>query len=509
MDNDKIFQPGQKLDADLQKELDDALGDMSLDELIEAEQSQANEAGQKGTGQGVRKGRVIAVHGDDIFVDVGGRSDGLLPAEQFRDDPLPEVGDEIEVTLEGFDASNGLIKLSREGAVLAATWDSIEVGQIIEGRVTGHNKGGLELIFNGIEAFMPISQIDTIRVEDLNPYMNERLQCIIQEIDFSQENVIVSRRDLLKKQAGESAEKVWEEIHEGKVVRGKVRSIMPYGAFVDIGGVDGLLHIRDMAHSRVEKPEDIVHVGQELELRVLSADKEAKRIGLGLKQTLQDPWEDADVKWTSGATVNGRVVKLMDFGAFVELDPGVEGLIPIGEMSFRRIGHPREVLQAGDMIKVAVMNVDVEKKRISLSLKKAGDDPWQGAAVRWAKGSIVEGTVTRIADFGAFVELVPGIEGLIHISELSPKRVSTVGSVVSQGQAVQVKVLEVDEDRQRISLSIKQITEPAGESAESHMSVTEYENRQASQPQSKRKKPLKGGLEGGGASTKFGNLNIG
>ena len=362
MDKDNLFQPEQTLDADLQKELDEALGSMSLDELIEAEEKQAKSAGQKGTGQGVRKGRVLAIHGDDIFVDIGGRSDGLLPADQFTDEPLPEVGDEVEVTVEGFDASNGLVKLSREGAVLAATWDSIAVGQIVEGVVKGHNKGGLELRINGIDAFMPISQIDTVRVEELQPYMNDRLQCIIQEIDFNKETIIVSRRELLKQQAAESAEKIWDTLHEGKIVSGKVRSIMPYGAFVDIGGVDGLLHIKDMAHSRIEKAEEIVHVGQELELRVLSADKDAKRIGLGLKQTLADPWEAAETKWVPGNTVNARVVKLMDFGAFVELEPGVEGLVPISEMSFRRINHPKEVVKVGDMIKVAVMTVDVGEK---------------------------------------------------------------------------------------------------------------------------------------------------
>ena len=508
MDKDNIYQPSQSLGADLQKELDDALGGMSLDELMDAQDSPVAAGGQ-GTGKGVRKGRVIAVNGDDIFMDMGGRHDGLLPAEQFSDDPLPEVGDEIEVTIEGFDADNGLVKLSRQGAVLAATWDSIAVGQTVEARATGYNKGGLELVINGIDAFMPISQVDTMHVEDLKPYVNTKLECLVQQIDFNKESVVVSRRELLKLRAAEAAEKLWETLAEGQIVQGRVRSIMPYGAFVDIGGVDGLLHVKDLAHGRVEKVEDVVHVGQELELCILKLDREAKRVGLGLKQTLQDPWDDAEVKWQPGSTVSGRVVKLMDFGAFVELTPGVEGLVPIGEMSFRRIGHPREVVQVGDMLKVAVMAVDIEAKRISLSLKQAGDDPWQGAAVRWAEGSVIEGSVTRVADFGAFVELTPGVEGLVHISELSPKRVATVASVVSPGQAVQAKVLEVDEERQRISLSIKQLQESdAGPAA---MSLADYEKQT---PASKSKndtnnKPLKGGLDSQAVKTKFGNLNIG
>jgi small subunit ribosomal protein S1 len=504
MDKDNIYQPSRAMEADLQKELDEALGDMSLDELLQAEEASTGQANEHDPGQGILKGRVIAVSGDDVFVDIGRRHDGLLPAEQFRDEPLPQVGDEIEVTIEGFDQANGLIKLSRQGAVLAATWDSIAVGQVVEARATGYNKGGLELVINGIDAFMPISQVDTAHIEDLKPFVNTKLECLVQRVDFNKESVVVSRRELLKLRAAQAAEELWETIHEGQIVQGCVRSIMPYGAFVDIGGIDGLLHVKDLAHGRVEKVEDVLHVGQELELCILKLDREAKRVGLGLKQTLQDPWDDAEVKWQPGATVSGRVVKLMDFGAFVELVPGVEGLVPIGEISFRRIGHPREVVQVGDMLKVAVMSVDPEKKRISLSLKQAGDDPWQGAAVRWAEGSVVAGSITRLAEFGAFVELTPGVEGLVHISELSPKRVATVASVVSPGQAVQVKVLEVDEERQRISLSIKQVQE--SDAMPDAMSLADYEKQS---PASKSKKNLKGGLDSKSVKTKFGNLNIG
>ncbi len=505
MDNENYFKPETKIDDALQREIDEAFGDMNLADLLDAEDKK--ETGQRGTGVGVRKGKVIAIHGDDIFVDVGGRSEGLLPADQFRDEPLPVVGETIEVVIEKFDSNEGILRLSRDGAVQAASWETIEVGQIVEGRVTGHNKGGLELVVNGIDAFMPISQIDIARIEDLTPYTNEKLECLISEVDHREGNLIVSRRDLMKKRQGELADELWETLHEGKVLQGTVRTIMPYGAFVDIGGCDGLLHIRDMAHSRVEKPEDIVHVGQELEVKVLSIDKDEKRIGLGLKQTLADPWDGAEGRWGVGETFSGRITNLASFGAFVELEPGVEGLIPIGELSFRRIGHPKEVVNAGDVVKVRILNVDSEQQRMSLSIKQAGEDPWVGASVRWAAGSNVEGTVTRTTDFGAFVELAPGVEGLIHISQLSDKRIATVTSVVSVGQTVTARVVEVDEERRRIGLSMKPESSGSSEAA-SEGTLADLEAIQ-NKPERKRKKPLKGGIESGTAKTRFGDLNMG
>ncbi|MBN1556034.1 MAG: S1 RNA-binding domain-containing protein [Phycisphaerae bacterium] len=508
MDRENLFRPESKLDDDVQRELDAALGDRSLQDIIDAEDGVAKATASKRPGSGVRKGKVVAIHGDDIFVDVGGRSEGLLPATQFsEDEPIPNEGDEVEVVIEGYD--DGVLRLSREGAVQAATWDTLEKGQVVEARVTGHNKGGLEVAFGGIKAFMPISQIDLARVDDLAPYVGEKFPCVVTDIDYSQQNVIVSRKDYLKREAAKQAETLWETIHEGKIVAGRVRSIMPYGAFVDLGGTDGLLHIKDMAHGHVEKPEDIVHVGQELEVRVLNFDRDKKKIGLGLKQTQADPWEGAEGKWPVGTSVSGRITRLADFGAFIEIEPGVEGLIPISEMSFRRIGHPKEVVKAGDVVRVQVLNVDSQAKRIGLSLKQAGDDPWQGASVRWSPGSVVEGTVVRITDFGAFIDLAPGVEGLVHISELDHKHVASVKAVLSEGQAVQVKVLEVDEERRRIGLSLKQAKEaPAGMVAPAEGTLADLHAVQA-QSRKKRKKTLKGGLDAGGTQTPFGELKMG
>ena len=482
------FRPEVKLDDQLQKELDDALGDMSLADLIDAEQESAPTPA-KTAGEGVKRGRVLDIQRDAIFVDMGGKSQGLLSSRQFdEDEPLPQIGDMVEVTIEGYNAAEGLLMLSRKGAVMAAAWETIGEGQIVEGRVTGHNKGGLELTINNIRAFMPISQIEMFRVEDISPYVDQKFKCQVIEVDRADRNVIVSRRAMLEFEAEQMREHIWETLEEGKVVAGVVRSIMPYGAFVDIGGIDGLLHIRDMSHVRIEDPKEIVSEGLQVQVKILSIDRDEQRISLGLKQTMPDPWLGADTKWLTNTVVSGRITRVMDFGAFVELEPGVEGLVPISELTFeRRVNHPNEIVTEGEVTKVRIMTVDVQAKRISLSIKRIGDDPWIGASFRWPEGSIVSGIVTRVADFGAFVELTGGVEGMVHISELSLDRVRAVTDVVNQGDRVEAKVLSVDEQARRMSLSISKCA-TASESVE-------IQDDQPAPPPRKRKNPLKGGLE--------------
>lgn len=507
---DNFFNPKSQLDPSLEQEIADALGDMSIDDLMAQEEK--SRPAPRAKNDKVIKGKVIDINGEDIFVDIGSRQDGIIGTDQFRDGELPEVGDEIEVVVEGVIASEGLIRLSREGAVQAAAWDTLQKGLKVEGRVTGFNKGGLELDINGIRAFMPISQIslDRIESEALGEYVNQRIECEVSEIDRANSNVIVSRKVMLQRDADAKAQELWQNIHEGMIVQGSVRTIMPYGAFVDIGGIDGLLHIKDMAHSRVEKPQDIVQIGQKLELKVIAIDRENNRVGLGLKQNLADPWDSAAVNYPIDSVVTGKVVKLMDFGAFAELEPGVEGLIPISELAFgRRIAHPHEILSVGDMVKLRVLKVETENHRMSLSLKRLGDDPWVGAEARWPAGGVVEGTVTRITEFGAFVNLGEGVEGLIHISQLSPKRVNSAHEVVREGQTVQAAVLEVDEQRRRISLSLKKLQEDAaGQAAVESQGTMEDLNR-VNENETKKSKQRKGGLDGGSAQTPFGELRLG
>lgn len=472
------------LGESFENELDEALGSMNLASLMDTDLP----SGGAAQAEGVRRGRVVSIQGDDIFIDLGGKSQGVLPTSQFRDGKLPAEGDVIDVTVERYDPDDGLLLLSREGAVRAATWTGLHSGQIVEGRVTGHNKGGLELDVNGIRAFMPISQVDRFRVEHLAPYVNQRFSCEVVEVNRGEQSIVVSRRAVLEREAAETRQRTFDALVEGQIVAGVVKTIMPYGAFVDIGGVDGLLHVRDMGFGRVEDPASVVREGQTLQVMVLRIDRDERKIALGLKQTMADPWDGAEAKWPVDTLVTGRVTRLMDFGAFVELESGVEGLVPIGEMTYeRRIAHPKEIVSAGEVVKVRVLNVDLARRRIGLSIKRAGDDPWMGASMRWPVDSIVEGVVRRTADFGAFVELTPGVEGLVHISELSDAHVRTVADAVRVGDAVKAKVISVDEDARRMSLSIKQ-------AAYSPARDADVPDAAAPAPR-KRKKPLKGGLD--------------
>ncbi|MCG3136306.1 MAG: 30S ribosomal protein S1 [Phycisphaerae bacterium] len=495
MNSDGLMESSsQRLDAELQKEIDEALGDMSVMDLVDPTVSVV--AGQDANR---RTGRVVEIQAEEILVDLGGKSTGILPLKHWGDEPIPAVGDNIEVVVTGYEQGEGLILLSRQDAVTAAAWETLQVGQVVEGRVTGHNKGGLELVVDGIKGFMPISQIERFRVEEeLAPYVNQKLQAKILEIRRKEKSLVLSRRDLLNEQAFQARTDLLNTLEEGRIVRGTVKNIMPYGAFVDLGGADGLLHVKDMGYMRVADPASVVTVGQELEVMVLKVDRSTQKIALGLKQVMKDPWSEAAQKWTADSVVSGRITRLMDFGAFLELEPGVEGLIPIGEMTFqRRINHPREVVNENEVVKVRVMSVDIARKRISLSLKRVGDDPWIGASVRWAGGTVTEGTVRRLADFGAFVELAPGVEGLVHISELAPGRVQRVADVVQEGQLVKIKVLEVDEERRRIALSIKQAHEQLTPTEDwSQYVATGATNAAMSDATAKkRKKPLRGGLD--------------
>ncbi len=486
--NDGIDGGAANLDAEILSEVEAALGDMSLMDLMDQRPASQDQPAT----EGVRRGTVVGVQRDGILIDLGGKSTGVLPKRQLGDEPVPNVGDAIDVTITGYDKDEGLLLLSRQDAVMAATWETLSRGQVVEGRVTGHNKGGLELKIDGIDAFMPISQVDRSRIEDedLPGYINQRLRCQVVEVNRGDKKLVVSRRESLIQEAAQAREEVLANLTEGQVVTGTVRTIMPYGAFVDIGGVDGLLHVRDMGHGRIDDPKTVVQEGQELRVKVLKFDREEQKIALGLKQTLADPWTDAAEKWRVDEVVSGRVTKLMEFGAFLELEPGVEGLIPIGEMTFeRRIAHPREIVSENEIVEVRVMDMDVERQRMSLSIKRVGDDPWVGASIRWAVDSVVEGTVTRTTDFGAFVELASGVEGLVHISELSTEHVRQVSEAVKPGDTVQAKVLDVDESTRRISLSIKQLAEMFDFTGDESAAESE------AKPKPKRKKPLKGGLD--------------
>lgn len=360
------------LDADLDKEIEAAMGGLSEKDLY-------GDGGKQGPRKGAaeaeltgpKKGRVVAVHGGDIFVNIpGARSQGVIPVTQFPEG-TPAVGSEIEVHVDRYDESNGLLLLTRKGAAVHADWSNVAAGMTVEARVTATNKGGLSVDVNGIRGFMPVSQIDLYRVENTEQFVNQKLKCLITEADPQKRNLVVSRRALLEKERDESRAKVWAELAEGQVRAGIVRSVREFGAFVDLGGVDALLHVSEMSWSRVQDPNQVVQPGQTVQVIVLKIDRERKKVGVGLKQLQASPWDQAAQKYTAHSVVTGRVTRLTDFGAFVELEPGVEGLVHISELSPQRVRRPADVVQAGQEIQVAVLRVDPTQRKISLSLKAA------------------------------------------------------------------------------------------------------------------------------------------
>jgi small subunit ribosomal protein S1 len=360
----------RNLDADIESELEAAMSGLSATEMY-GDLSQREKKPAADADQGRKKGKVISVHGGDVFIQVpGGRSEGVLPVTQFPDGP-PVVGTEVEIHIEGYDKDNGLLLLSRRGAAVHADWSSVAEGMIVEARITESNKGGLAVDVNGIRGFMPISQIDLYRVENTEQYINQRLACLVTEVDVAERNLVVSRRALLEKEREESRTRLWAELAEGQIRDGIVRSVRDFGAFVDLGGVDGLLHISEMSWQRVRDPSQLVQPGQAVKVIVLKIDREHRKVSLGLKQLTASPWDQAVANYPPNTVVTGKVTRLMEFGAFVELEPGLEGLIHISELANQRVQRVKDVVQPEQEVKVLVLRVDPAQRRISLSLKAA------------------------------------------------------------------------------------------------------------------------------------------
>ena len=427
------------------------------------------------------QGRIVAVRPPDVFVDFGGKSEGFIPLDEF--DAAPEIGQVLEFLPQGFDRDSGQMRLSLREVKLDANWDSLQVGDVIEARVTGTNIGGLELNVHGIRAFMPKSQIDVQRHDDFGHYVGRKLEAEVVEVDRRNKNLLLSHRAVLERALAAEQAKLKESLEVGQIKTGKVKRLLDFGAFVDIGGLEGLLHVSDISYTRINHPKEVLKVGQELQVQILKLNQEKSRISLGLKQLATDPWTLIEGNYRVGATVEGKVTRLADFGAFVELEPGIEGLIPVSEISWtQRVRHPKEIVNENDTVRVAVLSVDPDKRRISLSLKALTDDPWAQVNTTYAPDTIVKGAVTRTTDFGAFVQLEEGVEGLVHISELSDNRVRAVTDIVKPGEVIECKVLGVDPQKRRISLSVKAATAPADQPVSTEA------------PRRKKDRPMRGGL---------------
>jgi small subunit ribosomal protein S1 len=373
LQHEQAYGFGKKIDVfdeEMERQLQEAMSGLS-DKDLYGEPKQQPARGKPAGEAGPKKGKVFRIHGQDVFIDLpGGRTQGVLPLMQFPEGP-PALGTEIEITIEGFDSANGVMLLSRKGAAVDADWSSVAVGMTVEARVTETNKGGLSVDVNGIRGFMPVSQIDLYRVEDLEQFVNQRLLSLVTEVNPAERNLVVSRRALLEKQREEMREKMWNELAEGQIRQGVVRSVRDFGAFVDLGGVDGLLHVSEMSWQRVQDPSSIVQPGQTVKVVVLKLDREHRKIGLGLKQLTASPWDNIGEKYHLGDLVAGKVSRLMDFGAFVELEPAVEGLVHISELAPQRVFRVSDIVKPGQEVQVKVLSVDPAQRRISLSLKAA------------------------------------------------------------------------------------------------------------------------------------------
>lgn len=406
----------------------------------------------------MRRGRITAVRGDDVFVDLTGETrklQGVVPLPQF--DRPPRIGSIMDFVVEREDESQGLIFLSREGAVSRSTWDHLQKGSVVEARVVSTNKGGLELeIIGGIKAFMPASQIDVHPVGDLEPFIGQKLDGCVQEIDHRHKKVVLSRRAHIEAMRKRNRVKLLAEIKVGDIREGTVSNLTDFGAFIDIGGMDGLVHISDIAYERINKPSDVLKKGQSVRVKVLKIEPGKDRMSLGIKQADPDPWEGVDQEFTVGNQVSGKVTRTAPFGAFIEVRPGVEGLLPIAEISWKRIHKVEDVLQVGQIVNVQILEVQFKRKRMTLSLKQAAGDPWADAEATYVKGSRHEGKVVNLTDFGAFVELKQGVEGLVHISELSDKRVGKVSDVLNVGDVKTFRVKDIDPGKRKLSLSLKE-----------------------------------------------------
>ena len=506
--------PIGQTDAEIERQLAQELGDQNIEQMMMADaapdasppDSEAPTptppAQASPTRRQMVRGRISAIRGDDVFVDLRGsdaKNQGVVPLTQFE--RAPRVGSIMDFVVERLDESQGLVILSREGAVGRAAWDELRRGSVVEARVVSTNKGGLELeMVGGVRAFMPISQIDLHFIEDTEPLVGQKLQAQVQEINHRSHKVVLSRRQLLEAEKQSKQEQLWKEIEVGQTRQGTVTGIADYGLFVDLGGVDGMVHVSDMSYRRVDKPTDLAKVGQQVQVKVLKIDQEKQRIGLGMKQVEPDPWLGVADRLKAGDHISARVVRTVDFGAFVEIEPGVEGLVPVSELSWKRVGKPSDVVNEGDVLRLVVQNIDPEKCRISLSLKQVDGDPWIGAERKYEKGSLVDAMVLSITDFGAFVELTPGVEGLVHISELADHRVDRADDILTIGQNQQFRVLEVDEEKQRISLSLKAVANPPTAQPSHNDPTIAYSrgnDRLAGKSKAKKKpgKPLKGGIE--------------
>ncbi len=409
------------------------------------------------------EGIVIRIDGDEVLVDIGYKSEGVVTLDEWeRGDTLPQPGDKISVLLEEVEDDFGLIMLSKRKADRVREWERViknhNEGDVVKGAVLRKIKGGL-LVNIGVNVFLPASQVDIRRPQDIGTYIGREIECVILKIDEARRNIVVSRRKLIEDRRTELKQKLLTDLKDGEVRKGIVKNIADFGAFVDLGGIDGLLHITDMSWGRIGHPTEMVKIDQEIEVMVLHVDREKEKIALGLKQRFPSPWDAVGDKYPVTTKITGEVVNVMSYGAFVKLEDGIEGLVHISEMSWtKRINHPTEIVQIGDKVEVVVLGINKEKQEISLGMKQTLPNPWDDVAAKYPPGAKVKGVVRNLTNYGAFIELEEGVDALLHVSDMSwTRKISHASEMLKKGQELECEVLTVDQERKRIALGLKQL----------------------------------------------------
>ncbi len=410
-------------------------------------------------------GRVIGMNEKEILIDIGFKSEGVIHRDEFTEDNLPEVGEKLDVYLERMEDESGKTVLSKEKADFLRRWTELrnhhETGEIISGRIIRRIKGGMIVDLNGVQAFLPGSQIDVRPVKDFDKYINSDIDLRVVKFNEFRKNVVVSHKAILEESMAEQRDELFDKLEVGSVMEGRVKNITDFGVFIDLGGIDGLLHITDLSWGRVSHPSELIGMDDTLTVKIIDFDQEKKRVSLGLKQLTPHPWDNVDERYPEGTNINGKIVSMTNYGAFVEIEPGIEGLVHVSEMSWtRHIKNPSEMYSLGDEVEAVVLAIDSEDRKISLGAKQLQDDPWDQIEEKYMVGTIVKGKVINLTQFGAFVELEEGIDGLIHVSDLSwTKIVRHPKEIIEKDQEVEVRVLEVSRESRRIALGLKQVSD--------------------------------------------------
>ncbi len=445
---------------EIERELEEIIGLDSL-EKIEAVFDTSIKNFDLGT---ILRGRILGVIGNNVILDTGYKSEGIVPLSEFDSPDEVEVGTDIEVMLESFEDDTGLIQISKRKADRIRGWEKIvnkyQEGDVVTGKVVRKIKGGL-LVDVGIPIFLPASQIDVKPPGEIAEYIGKEVTCKILKIDEIQQNIIVSRRKLIEEERNKQKREFLDNVQIGQVVKGEVKNIADFGAFIDLGGIDGLLHITDMSWGRISHPSEMLAIGDEVDVKILDIDAVKDKVSLGLKQKTENPWTSVEEKYPIGSKIKGQVVNIMSYGAFIKLETGIEGLVHISEMSWtRRINHPSDVVAIGDSVEAVVLNINKDKEEISLSIKQVEQNPWTNIEEKYQPGHTIKGRVRNLTNYGAFIEIDEGIDGLLHISDMSwSKKVAHPSEIIKKGEMIEVKILSVDKDKKRLSLGIKQLTD--------------------------------------------------